>query len=55
MNISEVKRGQKVKNQYGQTLTVFEVIGGMMVRTYEEVNDLYHCTKLFVNGKSLKP
>ena len=38
-------KGQKVKNLYNETLTVMEVIDGM-VRVYEDFNNLYHHTKL---------
>lgn len=41
-----LKKGIKVRNQYGQYLTVMEVIDGKMIRTYEEPNDLYHITKI---------
>ena len=54
MTTSNLKRGTKVKNQYGETLIVLEVIGGLMVRTYEDFNNLYHCTKLFYEGKAIK-
>ena len=54
MTTANLKRGTKVKNQYGETLTVLEVIGGLMVRTYEDFNNLYHCTKLFYEGKAIK-
>ena len=54
MTTSNLKRGTKVKNQYGETLTVLEVIGNLMVRTYEDFNNLYHCTKLFYEDKSIK-
>ena len=54
MDTLNLKRGTKVKNQYGETLTVLEVIGGLMVRTYEDFNNLYHCTKLFYEGKAIK-
>lgn len=54
MTAQELKRGTKVKNQYGETLTVLEVVGGLMVRTYEEFNTLYHCSKLYFNGKKIK-
>lgn len=54
MKLLDVKKRQKVRNQYAETLTVLEVIGDLMVRTYEEPNDLYHYTKLFVNGQSLQ-
>ena len=54
MKASELTKGQKVKNQYGETRTVLEVIDGLMVRVYEEYNDRYHCTKLFVNGKAIE-
>lgn len=39
--------GQTVKNLYGEILTVQKVIDNLMVRTYEQPNDLYHYTKLF--------
>ena len=54
MTVANLKRGTKVKNQYGETLTVLEVIGGLMIRTYEDFNNLYHCTKLFYEGKKIK-
>jgi len=41
-----MKKGDKVKNQYGETLTVLEVIGSS-VRVYEENNN-YHITKLWI-------
>jgi hypothetical protein len=40
-------KGQKVKNQYGEVLTVLEVSDNM-VRVSEEFNNLYHITKLFL-------
>ncbi len=54
MTTAELKRGMKVKNQFGATLTVLEVVGGLMIRTYEDFNNLYHCTKLIYNGKQIK-
>lgn len=54
MKVSELKRGTEVKNQYGNILTVLEVIGGLMIRTYEDYNNLYHYTKLSVNGEPLE-
>ena len=54
MKIDNFKRGMKIKNQYGETLTVLEVIGGLMINTYEDFNNLYHCTKVFYNGKEIK-
>ena len=42
-----LKKGTKVKNQYGEILTVLKVIDGTAVRTYEDYNNLYHYTKLF--------
>ena len=54
MKTANLKRGTKVKNQYGETLTVLEVIGGIMINTYEDFNNLYHCTKLFYEGKSIQ-
>lgn len=53
MRTAELKRGQKVRNFYGQTLTVLEVIDGLMIRTYEDINNLYHFTKLTFNGNLL--
>ena len=41
-----MKKGTKVKNQYGETLTVLEVIDGVMVRVYEDFNNLIHITKV---------
>lgn len=38
-------KGQKVKNQYGEVLTVLEQIENM-VRVLEDYNNLYHITKL---------
>ena len=43
-----MKKGTKVKNQYGDKLTVLEVIDNKMVKTYEDLNNLYHITKLFI-------
>jgi len=54
MKALNLKRGTKVKNQYGETITVLEVIDGLMVRTYEDYNNLYHCSKLFYEGKAIK-
>lgn len=54
MKVSELKRGLKVKNQHGETLTILEVVGGVMVRTYEDFNNLYFYTKLFYNGKTIE-
>ena len=54
MKIQDLKRGMKIKNQYGQTLTVLEVVGGLMIRTYEDFNNLYHCTKVFYNGEKIE-
>jgi len=51
MKTSEIQKGQKVKNQYGQTLTVIEVVDLTMIRTRED--GLYHFTKVFINGKSI--
>lgn len=45
---NNMKKGTKVTNEYGQKLTVLEVIDGTMVRVYEDFNNLYHITKLFV-------
>lgn len=47
MTTLNLKKGAKVKNQYGDTLTVLEVIDGVMIRTYEDFNNLYHYTKMF--------
>ena len=38
----------KAKNQYGEYVTVFEVIGN----TARTSDGFYHITKLFFNGKS---
>jgi hypothetical protein len=46
MTTSNLKRGPKVRNQYGETLTVLEVIDNLMVKTYEDTINLYHYTKL---------
>ena len=54
MTTSNLKRGTKVNNLYGETLTVLEVIDGLMVRTYEDYNNLYNYTKLSHNGKAIK-
>jgi hypothetical protein len=43
-----MKKGTKVTNQYGDKLTVLEVIDNKTVRTYEDFNNLYHITKLFI-------
>jgi hypothetical protein len=43
-----MKKGTKVKNQYNETLTVLEVIDNTTVRVYEDINNLYHITKLFL-------
>ena len=43
-----MKKGTKVKNQYGETLTVLEIIDLTTVRVYEDFNNLYHITKLSV-------
>lgn len=40
----------KAKNQYGEYVTVFEIIGN----TARTTDGLYHTTKLFVNGKNLQ-
>ena len=53
MRTAELKKGQKVRNFYGQTLTVLEVIDSLMIRTYEDFNNLYHFTKLSFKGKIL--
>ncbi len=50
---TQIKRGTKVQNQEGKTLTILEIVGGLMVRTYEEFNSPYHATKLLYNGKNL--
>ena len=39
----------KARNQYGEYVIVFEVIGN----TARTSDGLYHITKLFFNGKSL--
>lgn len=54
MKIKDIKRGQKVKNKFGKILTVIEVIDGLMVRTYEEYNNLYHISNLLVNSKRIE-
>jgi len=43
-----MKKGTRVRNQYGETLTVIEVIDGTMVRVYEAYNDLHHISKLTI-------
>jgi len=43
--MKNLTKGQKVKNQYGVTLTVVEQIENM-VRVVEDYNNLYHVTKL---------
>jgi hypothetical protein len=43
-----MKKGTKIRNQYGETLTVIEVIDGLMVRVYEDFNNLYHISKITV-------
>jgi hypothetical protein len=53
MKAQELKRGMKIKNLYGETLTVFEVVGSLMIRTYEDFNNLYHPTKVTYNGKKI--
>lgn len=53
MKISDIKAGDKVTNFYGENLTVLEVIDHLMIRTYEDFNNLYHFTKLTVSGKLL--
>lgn len=55
LSITEIKPGQKVKNFFGETLTVSEVIGDTMIRTLEDYNNLYHFTKLTVNSQIIKP
>ena len=45
---NKMKKGTKVKNQYNETLTVLEVIDNTTVRVYEDINNLYHITKLFI-------
>lgn len=44
--MKNLTKGSKVKNQYGESLTVLEVIDNLMVRTYEDFNNLYHISKL---------
>ena len=39
----------KARNQYGEYVTVFEVVGN----TARTSDGFYHITKLFFNGKSL--
>ena len=46
--------GQTVKNLYGEILTVQKVIDNLMIRTYEQPNDLYHYTKLFPGQNLIK-
>ena len=54
MKTTDLKNGTKVKNQYNHELTVLEVIDGLMIRTYEEINNLYHYTKLFYKGNKIE-
>ena len=53
MKIHQLKIGTKVTNQYGERLTVAEVVGNM-VRTHQDYNNMYHHTKLFCDGKEIK-
>lgn len=48
--MTNLKKGSKVKNQYGETRTILAVIDGRMIRTFEEPNNLYHPSKLYLNG-----
>lgn len=54
MSVSELKKGTKVKNQYGESLTVLEIIDNLTIRTYEDFNNLYHFSKLFFNGSQIQ-
>ncbi|GEM_PF-6512710 len=45
-------RGLQVKNQYGETRTILNIVGNSVL-TYEEPNNFYHITKLFKDGQSL--
>jgi hypothetical protein len=45
--LATMKKGTKVRNQYGKILTVVEVIDLKMVRVREEYNNLYHITKVY--------
>ena len=53
MKVSELKKGMIVRNQYGEPLTIIEVINNLMIKT-NEVTNLYHYTKVYFNGKSIK-
>ena len=53
MKVTELKKGMIVKNQYGEPLTIIEVIDNLMIKT-NEVRNLYHYTKVYYNGKSIK-
>jgi hypothetical protein len=50
-NVTELKKGMIVKNQYGEPLTIVEVIGNM-IKT-KEVRNLYHYTQVRYNGQRL--
>jgi hypothetical protein len=43
---AQIIKGTKVKNNYGETLTVLEVVDGLMVRVYEDFNNLIHISKI---------
>ena len=43
---TQLTKGTKVKNNYGETLTVLEVSDGLMVRVYEDFNNLIHISKI---------
>lgn len=53
MKAQNLKRGMKIRNSYGQTLTVLEIVGSLMIRTYEDFNNLYHPTKVTYNGNKI--
>jgi hypothetical protein len=42
----------EVMNQYGQKVTIIEINGNMAV-TAKGIDNLYHTTKLFYQGKSV--
>jgi hypothetical protein len=45
---TQINKGTKVKNVYGETLTVLEVIDGLMIRVYEDFNNLIHVSKISI-------
>ena len=46
MKVTELKKGMIVKNQYGEPLTIIEVIDNLMIKT-NEVRNLYHYTQVY--------